>query len=152
VTEGDLLQRASVLRRRTLATLLLLVVQFLLGMGTNLFVTIPAHHPGSAASSFWGGAVESLAWSFTSGLPVLIAHVVVGLLLILSSIELVVHGLRARRAPALWLAVGGLLGIVAAAINGASFLEFQLNLNSMLMSAGFALAVGCYVVLLSLRD
>lgn len=38
-----------------LAACLLLLVQFLLGMVANLFVTLPAHHPGANASNYLAG-------------------------------------------------------------------------------------------------
>jgi hypothetical protein len=144
-------QRLNVLRRRAVVTLTLLVIQFLLGMGTNLFVMIPTHHSGAGAGPFLSGIVASLLWSFSSGLPVLIAHVVLGIVLLLSAIDLVVHAVRSRRAAAIWLTAGGLVGIVMAAINGASFLKYGLDVNSMLMSAGFAIALLCYVFVLVLR-
>ena len=46
----------------------------------------------------------------------------------------------------------GLTGIILAGFNGASFLKYQLNISSMLMSAGFALSMGSYVLLLRLED
>ena len=62
-------QRLNVLRRRAVVTLTMLVIQFLLGMGTNLFVMIPTHHSGAGAGPFLSGIVASLLWSFRSGLP-----------------------------------------------------------------------------------
>ena len=76
---------------------------------------------------------------------------VIGILLLVSAVELVVHAVRSRRgAAATWLAAGGLAAIIFAGFNGASFLKFNLDISSMLMSVGFALAVVCYVGLLSL--
>ena len=45
VTEAR--RQLGILRRRTSATLVLLVVQFLFGVSVNLYVTIPTHHPGA---------------------------------------------------------------------------------------------------------
>lgn len=142
--------RVAVLRRRTTGTLVLLVIQFLVGMATNLFVSVPAHHPGAGSGPYLSGAWTSVLWTFGSGLPVLIAHVAIGILLLLSGIELVVHAVRSHRPAAVWLASLGFLAIVFAAFNGASFVKYGQNISSMLMAAGFALAVLCYVLILSI--
>jgi hypothetical protein len=128
----------------------LLVVQFLFGVSVNLYVTIPTHHPGAGSGPYLSGAVSSVLWSFSSGLPLLIVHVVIGVLLFLSGIELAVHSVRAGRRPVIWLAAVGLMAIIFAGFNGASFLKYNLNISSMLMSVGFAVAVVCYVVILGL--
>ncbi len=144
-------RRLDVLRRRTVATLVLLAIQFVIGMALNLYVTIPTHHAGAGSGPYLSGALASVLWSFTSGLPPLIIHVVIGILLLLSAVELVVHAVRAgREAAAVWLAAGGLIAIIFAGFNGASFLKYNLEISSMLMSVGFALAVVCYVGLLSI--
>jgi len=139
-----------VLRRRTTATLMLLIVQFVVGMATNLYVTIPANHPGAGSSgSYLGGALASVLWAFSSGLPLLIIHIVIGILLLLSGIELVVHAVRSGRRATVWYASAGLTAIIFAAFNGASFLTYNLNISSLLMSVGFGAAVACYGLILS---
>lgn len=143
--------RLTVLRRRTAATLVLLAVQFLVGMSVNLYVTIPTHHSGAGSGPYLSGALASVLWSFSSGLPLLIVHVAIGVLLLLSSVELLVHAVRSGRGAApIWLAAGGLIAIIFAGFNGASFLKYNLDISSMLMSVGFAVAVVCYVGLLSI--
>jgi len=141
----------GVLRRRTAATLGLLMVQFLVGMAVNLYVTTPTHHAGAGSGPYLSGALASVLWSFSSGLPLLIVHVVIGILLLLSGVELVVHAVRSRRgASMVWLAAGGLTAILFAGFNGASFLKYDQNISSMLMAVGFAVAVACYAVILTL--
>jgi uncharacterized BrkB/YihY/UPF0761 family membrane protein len=142
VSDAD--RRRGVLRRRTLQTLVLLMVEFLLGAATSLYVTIPTHHQGA------GSTLGSLLWSFASGLPLLVVHVVVGMLLLVSGIELVMHAVRGGRRATVWLAALGLAGILLAAIAGAVFVSDGQNAGSMLMSVGFAVTAVCYVVILSL--
>jgi hypothetical protein len=147
----DAQRRVGVLRRRTAGILGLLIVQFLIGMAVNLYVTIPTHHAGAGSGPYLSGALASVLWSFSSGLPLLIIHVVIGILLLLNGIELVLHAVRSRLGPApVWLAALGLTAILFAAFNGASFLKYNQNISSMLMSVGFAVAVVSYVLLLSL--
>jgi len=144
-------RRLGVLRRRTAATLVLLVIQFLVGMSLNLYVTIPTHHPGAGSGPYLSGAVASVLWSFSSGLPLLIIHVVIGIVLLLNGVELVLHAVRSHRGQTpIWFAAVGLTAIIFAGFNGASFLKYNLSISSMLMSVGFAVAVVCYVVILTL--
>jgi hypothetical protein len=145
-------RRVGVLRRRTATTLVMLVVQFLVGVSLNLYVTIPTRHPGAGSGPYLSGALSSVFWSFTSGPPLLMVHVVIGIVLLLSGIELVVHGVRAGRRAAIWLAAVGLTAIIFAGFNGASFLKYNQNISSMLMSGGFGVSVVCYVGLLRLSD
>jgi hypothetical protein len=147
---GEIDRRLGVLRRRSATTLVVLVVQFLVGVSLNLYVTIPTHHPGAGSGPYLSGAVSGVLWSFTSGLPLLVVHVGIGVVLLLSGIELVIHSVRAGRRAAIWLAAVGLTAIIFAGFNGASFLKYNLNISSMLMSVGFAVAVFCYVVILGL--
>jgi len=137
----------ALLRRRALATLILLMVQFLIGMATNLFVSVPRSHPGAGASDYFGGAFSSVVWSFSSGIALLIVHVVIGLLLFLNGVEVIVHAVRSHRRGATWLASLAGFGVLFAGFNGASFLVYHEDFSSMLMSAGFTLAVVCYAYL-----
>ncbi|HUZ90190.1 MAG TPA: hypothetical protein VMU49_10250 [Candidatus Acidoferrales bacterium] len=54
-------------RGMALAILILLALQFLLGMVVNLFVTIPKHHPGSNPPEYFGGVVRSVDWAILQG-------------------------------------------------------------------------------------
>ena len=149
--DGTAGHRLGVLRRRTSATLVILVVQFLVGISVNLYVTIPTHHPGAGSGPYLSGALAGVLWSFSSGLPLLIVHVVLGIVLFLNGVELVLHAVRSHRGPVpIWLGAVGLTAIIFAGFNGASFLKYNLSISSMLMSVGFAVAVACYVVILTL--
>jgi hypothetical protein len=142
-------RRATELRRQTTATLILLTVQFVLGMLANLFVMLPTDHPGAGPGPYFSGALQGLIWSFSSGVAVLILHVVLGILLLLNGIRLIEVAVRGHRRAAVWFASVGLFGVLFAGINGASYLKYNENVSSMLMAAGFALAVGAYTLLLN---
>ena len=45
-------------------------------MAANLFVIIPAHHPGGSPKNYLAGAGHSVGWAITSGLLPLAAQVV----------------------------------------------------------------------------
>jgi uncharacterized membrane protein YhaH (DUF805 family) len=125
----------------------LLTAQFLFGMALNLFITLPRSHPGANPGEYFSGSLQSVVWALGSGIWLLLIHVIVALLILANAIALVVQAIRERRRSAIVLAVFGLLGVVFAGFNGASFLDFNFDFSSMLMSAGFALALLCDVAL-----
>ena len=130
-------------------TLLLLLVQFCLGIGTNLYVVIPAHHSGAHPHNYLAGSARSLGWAFAHGPAVLVAHTLLGLILALSGLGVVVQALRCDR-RLLSLALVGWGSIIGAGFNGASFLDFLDNISSLIMAVLFALSVLAYVVMLYL--
>ncbi|MGD0602739.1 MAG: hypothetical protein ABSA53_03950 [Streptosporangiaceae bacterium] len=123
----------------------LLLVQFLAGMITNLYVTIPANHPGAHTRDFFTGAASSVAWAAGSGPAWLAAHASLGLALAVASIAFIVSAVRARDRVWIWLSVAGSLLLIGAGFNGASFLVFGHDFSSLIMSGLFALTLGCYL-------
>jgi hypothetical protein len=136
------------LRQSTVGILVALLVQFLVGMAVNLFVTIPDDHPGARPAEYFGGSIASVTWALTQGPIALIAHVLLGILLLVASIGLVIRVRLLGRRSFTVLAVIGLLMIIGAGFNGASFLNYNEDVSSYLMAVFFALAVLCYVLLL----
>ncbi len=57
--------------------LLLLAVQFLLGMVVNLFVQVPSVHPGVGASNYFQGVVQGVAWALVHAPLGLLVHAIV---------------------------------------------------------------------------
>lgn len=119
---------ADVARLRLLAwtSVLALLVQFLLGMANNLFVTVPHHRP----------------WTGASPLGLLWAHIVVGVALLGNGFMLVNRARASSDARVTGLALLALLGVLVALVAGVTFVGgSQANGASMAMSLGFALAV-----------
>jgi hypothetical protein len=82
-------------RQTNLAILIVLAVQFALGIGVNLYVTLPAAgHPGHA-SWFGNGALLAL-------------HAALGMFLILAAIFVLVRAIMARNATLIVTSVAGL--------------------------------------------
>lgn len=142
---------SSLFRGLTVAILILLSAQFLVGMLVNLFVTVPAVHPGSSASNYYAGVFQGVIWALGNATLYLLLHVIIGLLLFLDSIMLLIVSVAARRRAWIITSILGLLGIMAAGFNGASFMNYGHNLSSLLMSLGFMLAVIPYVIALTIR-
>jgi hypothetical protein len=134
------------LRLATIAVLVLLLAQFLIGMAVNLFVQIPKNHPGARPPEYFSGAVQSVAWAVGAGPFWLLVHASLGLLLVVAAAALLVMAIAARRRGPIIAAVIGLFAVVAAGFNGASFLNYDEDFSSMLMSAAFAVAMGAYAL------
>jgi hypothetical protein len=120
--------RLAVLRGNCMGAAVLLIIQFGLGMGVNLYVTLPAR------KSF-------LSTVFGSG--VLAAHAIVALALLGAAIAALIRAIRARRAVA--FASVGLAAILAAAAAGASFAGNQSSGASLAMALATAVAMFCYL-------
>jgi hypothetical protein len=120
------------LRGASMGALTMLIIEFALGVGVNLYIT-PAK----------GGVGEA----FSNG-PLLALHSVLGLLLILAAIDLLVRAIMAGHRVATVASALGLLAILGAAFNGVGFLKHGQNGASMAMSVAGAVAMLCYAVCL----
>jgi hypothetical protein len=108
---------------------ILLILQFAIGVGVNLYVTIPA---GKAfLPAIFGSAV-------------LAAHVVIALFLLGASVSALVRSIRIRRVVP-FTAVG-LGAILAAAAAGSSFVSSNADAASLTMALASAVAIACYVI------
>jgi hypothetical protein len=134
-------------RLTTALVLLLLIAQFLVGMTVNLFVDIPKNHPGARPGEYFSGSLQSVNWALSNGgLPWLESHAGIGVLLFGVAIALLLVAIRSGRRGNVIAAAFGLAGIIAAGFNGASFLDYNEDFSSMLMSGGFAVALIAYVL------
>lgn len=144
---GQIIQRSLALN---LIACLSLVVQFLLGMIVNLFVTIPNHHPGAHASDFFTGAASALGWVIPHGATWLVAHVILGLVLAIASLINLAWAPRTQSKPYTAAAFLAALAIIGAAFNGTSFLNYGHDFSSMIMAGLWAVATTCYLTCLYL--
>lgn len=120
--------RLATLRGNCMGAAVLLIVQFALGMGLNLYVTLPA------GRSFFATVFSS---------AVLAGHAIVALALLGAAISALVRAIRVRRAVAFTAA--GLAAILVAAGAGASFAGNQSNGASLTMALATAAAMFCYL-------
>ena len=132
-----------------LAAVVLVLVQAAIGMVVNLYVTIP-HHPGSNPGSYLGGSADSVGWAIARGPVALAIHASLGLALVLMTLSLVLRSLPVPRRSVRALAVMGALLVIGAAFNGASFLDYNKDVSSLVMALLAFSAAGCYAVLLFL--
>jgi hypothetical protein len=129
---------------------LLTLVQAGVGMVVNLYVTVPAHHPGAHPASYFSGSLHSVAWAIAHGPATLAVHATLGLALVVFAVGTAIHALRSgRRAIGGWSVLAGLF-VIGAGFNGASFLNFAHNINSLIMAVLALAAIGCYATALML--
>jgi hypothetical protein len=121
-------RRLAALRGNCMGAAVLLIIQFALGIGVNLYITLPEHR--SFLSTVFGSAT-------------LAAHAVVALVLLGAAIGALTRAIRARRAIVFTSA--GLAAILVAGIAGASFVGNQSNGASLAMALATAVAMLCYV-------
>jgi hypothetical protein len=123
----------------------LLLVQYLLGMVVNVFIVLPASHPGAGAGDYFTGAADGLAWLISQGPAWAAAHAALGMAIAAAAIAGVVltwrKGSRAEKA----VSVLGMLAIIGAGFNGVSFLDYGHAFSSMIMAGLWALALACYI-------
>jgi hypothetical protein len=120
--------RLAALRGNCMGAAVLLIIQFGIGIGVNLYVTVPEH------KSFFAAVFGSAA---------LAAHAIVALVLLGAAIGALVRAIRSRRAIVFTSA--GLAAVLAAGIAGASFVSDGSNGASLGMALATAVAMFCYL-------
>jgi hypothetical protein len=113
--------RIDGIRRSSMSAFVLLLIQYTIGMGVNLFVKVPSTD-------------RSIGDALSKGPAALTLHVLVGLLLVLASVGLVVKSLAAGRPGLIATSSVGLMAIVGAAMSGSAFLNKGQNSASMSMA------------------
>ena len=150
VGPGTADRRTSTLGRLLLGAILLVLVQAGLGMAVNLYLTLPKHHPGAHPANYFTGSLHSVTWAIAHGAATLAVHTTLGFALVVVVVYTAGHALRSgQRAIGGWSVLGALL-VIGAGFNGASFLDFAHNINSLIMSLLALAAIGCYATALML--
>jgi hypothetical protein len=126
------------------ALLVGLLVQFLSGLATNLWVVVPGRHPGAGTADYFHGLAEGVPWALARSAWLLRLHALRGLLLLAGSLALVVGAWLVRRVRI--HAVVGWLFTQAAAFNGGSFVNYRHDVSSFIMGACWAFAAATYVL------
>jgi hypothetical protein len=138
------------LRWMVLVTAVLVLAQSGIGMVVNLYVTIPSHHPGADPANYFTGSYRSVAWAVSAPIAALASHAGLGLLLVLVAAGVAVRALVLRAGwVAAWLVAGALL-VIGAGFNGASFLDHNLNVSSLIMALLAFASLLCYLIALYL--
>jgi len=123
--------RLARLRISSLGAVVLLIVQFILGIIYNLYGTAPT-------------STKSIGL-FSS--PDLALHVILGILLFIAAVGQLVRAIGTRHKLSIWLSAIGLLSILGAGFAGLGFAGSGASSASLGMSLAFATALACYVIL-----
>jgi hypothetical protein len=124
---------SAMVRRGSLAVLVLLVAEYGIGMYVNLYVTIPqADHRADLGSTI------------SNGPAILSIHAVIGLLLGLGALGVLVQAVIARHPGAIASSAIGLFALAFASVTGASFTSGQQPSESMAMSVLTGVGLLCY--------
>ena len=109
-----------------------LIVQYCLGMAINVFVQFPQNQ-GSGMN-----------WQFATRNILIMAHLILGTLLIVGAIAQLVRVVRAKSAAWKLPAAYALVGVIVAWIGGDTFVTTQIAVLSYIMSLGFLVAILSY--------
>jgi hypothetical protein len=123
------------LRITTLAGLVMLLLEYGLGVWTNLYAQLPVSDHGKATFAAFGGAVAH-------GPVGLALHALLGTLLIVTAVSVVVRAALARQAAPIVIGCVALIAILAAWFSGAKFVSDGANGASF----GMALATGVAIL------
>jgi hypothetical protein len=119
------------LRMSSLGVVVMLIIQFILGMIYNLYGTAPT-------------STKSIGL-FSS--PDLALHVILGILLFIAALGQLIRAIGIRHRLSIWLSAIGLLSILGAGFAGLGFTGSGASSASLGMSLAFATALACYVAL-----
>jgi hypothetical protein len=133
----------SGLRANSLAAVVMLLIQYCLGMWVNLYARLPASDHGKGVFAAFGGAVAN-------GPAALAIHALLGILLLVTSIAAVVRAAVARNAAGVAFGAVAFLAIVAAWLSGARFVGNTSSGASFGMAVATAVALLGYVIILFL--
>jgi hypothetical protein len=131
-------RRLSRLRTNSTAISVMLLAQYGLGMGVNIYARVPAADHGA-------GIAGALGRALTSQPVVLAAHSVLGLLMLVAGASVLTRALLTRHRRAIAASGAGLAAIVAAAGSGAAFVSNGQAGASMAMAILTGVALLCYL-------
>jgi hypothetical protein len=135
--------RITGLRANALAAVVMLLIQYCLGISVSLYSTLPASDHG-----------KSLLAGFTAGVgdgPLLLTfHALLGTLLLITALAALIRSSRLAAPPTIALTAVALLAIIVAWLAGSEFVGHMKNDTSLTMALATAVAILCYAVVIFL--
>jgi hypothetical protein len=129
------------LRPGSFAAVVMLLIEYGLGVWVNLYAQVPASDKGKGAFAAFGAAVAD-------GPVALTLHALLGTLLLVTAVTLAVRAVLARKAAAAVIGAAALLAIIAAWLSGARFTGDGAGGASFGMAMATAVALLCYAIIL----
>jgi hypothetical protein len=135
--------RITALRANSLAALVMLVIEFGLGVVVNLYATLPGSDRGATFLTAFAAAIGNGPLS-------LAIHAVLGTLLLVTGIICIVRAALTRTPTTLVFSIIGLVGILAAWGSGVGFIGTQDDSASLTMALATGVAILGYTLVLFL--
>jgi hypothetical protein len=129
------------LRANSLAAVVMLVIEFALGVVVNLYAKLPPSDAGKTLFSAFGAAV-------TDGPVALTLHALLGTLLLITGISALVRASLLRRGVLITVTGVALLAILLAWLSGTRFVADSGNGESLVMALATGVAIVCYAGIL----
>jgi hypothetical protein len=129
------------LRVNSFAAIVILLIEYGLGVWVNLYGHVPASDQGANIATGFAEAVSK----GPAGLSV---HAVLGAILVISAVTAIVRAALIRRPSVVGATTVGLVAIVVAALSGASFVGDASNGASLSMAIAAGVAIGAYALVL----
>jgi hypothetical protein len=131
------------LRANRFAAVVILAVEYGLGIWVNLYGPLPVSDRGASIAIGFARAIGK-------GPVGLSVHALLGAILIVSALTAVVRAVLVRRPALIGATAAGLAAVVMAAFSGASFVGDGSNSSSMGMAVAAGVAVAAYALVLLL--
>jgi hypothetical protein len=119
----------------------MLVLEFGLGIGVNLYATLPVSDHKRAVFAAFGAAVAN-------GPTVLAMHALLGTLLLVTGISVLGRAVIARWPMAIGATAVALVALIVAWLSGARFVGDMANGSSLAMALATAVSLLCYTFIL----
>lgn len=133
--------RIRALRANALAGLVMLLIEYSLGISVNLYSTLPASDRGKTPFAGLGAAVGN-------GPLLVTLHALLGTLLLITAIAAVVRAFRIGARLLIALAGAALLATLVAWLSGSAFVGHQKAAASLAMALAAAAAILCYALVI----
>ncbi|HUY97462.1 MAG TPA: hypothetical protein VMW47_07580 [Verrucomicrobiae bacterium] len=131
------------LRANALAAIVMLCVEFELGVGVTLYARLPRSDAGR-------GVLPGFAGALAGGPAILTVHALVGTLLLLTGTAAVVRAARARQTRLLAIAGVAAAALIAAWLSGSGFVGDGADAASLAMALATGIALLGYALILFL--
>jgi hypothetical protein len=134
-------RRVRALRANCLAAVVMLLIQYSLGISVNLYSTLPAADHGK---SLFGGFTSAVG----KGPVLLTIHALLGTLLLITAVAALIRSSRLAAPPPIALTAVALAAIVVAWLSGSEFVGHMKSGASLAMALATAVAILCYALVI----
>jgi hypothetical protein len=131
------------LRANALAAVVMLLIEYCLGISVNLYSTLPAGDAGKPLFSGFAGAVGD-------GPLLLSLHAFLGTLLLVTAAAALLRSSHLGARPLIALTAVAITAILVAWVAGAEFVGHAENATSLTMALATAVAIACYALVIFL--